>query len=108
MKLASRFDTLTGRLILLVLGASVLVWLAFAVALHYELRKQTSEHQSEQLEAYADLLWQGFDAGDGAPKLKTRKLDKHLPLAYARYRRDGTLLAASSRPAVPRVVSPGR
>ena len=108
MKLPSRFDTLTGRLILLVLGASVLVWLAFAVALHYELRKQTSEHQSEQLEAYADLLWQGFDDEDDAPKLMTRKLDKHLPLAYALYRRDGSLLAASSRPALPRVVSSGR
>ena len=59
-----RVDSLTARLLLSVLVATVTAWLAFAAVAYYEMRQHAGEQQRHQLAAYADMLWQGFGDDD--------------------------------------------
>ena len=94
-----RVDSLTARLLLSVLVATVTAWLAFAAVAYYEMRQHAGEQQRHQLAAYADMLWQGFGDDDDIHPGAGRA--GRAVLAFALYRDDGTLLAASSEPPLP-------
>jgi two-component system sensor histidine kinase QseC len=103
-ELRRRFDSLAARLILMVLCATLLAWLVFSLALYYEMRQQVGKQQSRQLAAYADMLWQSLgDDDDLQPPAESKSAKPGKPgvLAYALYRPDGSLLAASGLPALP-------
>lgn len=102
MKLPNWANSLTARLILLVLCATVTAWLLLALALQYEIREQTDEQQIRQLSAYADMLWQSIGDEDDLHNLVAGKSDEHTLLAFALYRQDGTLLVTSSNPPLPK------
>ncbi|MDR3413567.1 MAG: ATP-binding protein [Formivibrio sp.] len=100
--LPDRFNSLTARLIVLVLCTTLIAWLLFTVALQYEVRKQTAEQQGHQLAAYADMLWQSIGDQDDLHVPVAHKLSESTLLAFALYRQDGTLLVASSNPPLPK------
>ncbi len=94
-----RVDSLAARLLMSVLVATLVGWLAFAGAAYYEMRQHAGEQQRHQLSAYADMLWQGFGDDDDIHPGSARR--GRALLAFALYRADGTLLAASSVPPLP-------
>lgn len=95
-----RVDSLSARLIVMVLCATLLAWLVFAVSLYYEMRHQASAQQRHQLAAYAEMLWQSFGDDDDLPGQVGRQ--PATLLAYALYDQEGAVLAASSTPPLPR------
>lgn len=105
MKLPIRLNSLSARLIILVFCATLFAWLLLAVSFTYEIRNQTAEQQHRQLEAYADMLWQGFGDDDDLPTVLPKRLEKRTILAFALYGADGILLAASSSPPLPQSVA---
>ena len=102
MSFPRRLNSLTARLIILVLCATVAAWLVFTLALQYEVRRHSSEQQTRQLSAYADLLWQSLGDEDDLHDPLARKSDAHALMSFALYRQDGSLLASSSEPPLPR------